>query len=186
MIEAFVIAFIHCTGQSCAISYPRPDTAYASYNACKVQLPEATTGKGFDGETFEGPEIACVEVPVHAAAEGWVALEASNLHKSPSSGSDVIATVKRGTSFQVLAQEGKWLSVQTAGGTRDFLWSDRAQTIHATSLAPSPKRSSTHARPPPKEKSRLASAKLPQFDDSPSQPPPERELRNTRTAASRN
>jgi hypothetical protein len=185
MIEAFVIAFIHCTGQSCVISYPRPDQAYVSYNECKAQLPEAPAGKGFDGETFEESEIACIEVPVHAAAGGWVTLETSNFRKSPSAGSDVIATVKRGASFQVLAQAGKRLSVQTADGTIGFLWSDRAKKIHSRSIAPTPTSSGAQALPP-KEKSRLAGAKVPLFEDSFSQLPPEGEPQNTRTAASRN
>jgi hypothetical protein len=118
MIEAFVIAFIHCNGQSCVISYSRPGEAYASYKECKAQLPESPAGKGFDIKTFEGSEIACIEVLAHVAADEWVALETSNLRKNPAPGADVIGTIKRGTSFQILGQERRWLSVQTADGAR--------------------------------------------------------------------
>jgi Bacterial SH3 domain len=182
MIEAFVIAFIHCNGQSCVISYPRPGEVYASYNECKAQLPEAPAGKGFDVKTFEGSEIACIEVRAHAAADEWIALETSNLRKSPSAGSDVIATVKRGTSFQVLGQDQKWLSIQTADGRRGFLWSDRAKKTHASSIAPEP--SAAHVRPPPKENSHLAGAT--QSEASPGEPSQEGEPGNTRTAAKQN
>jgi Bacterial SH3 domain len=182
MIEAFVIAFIHCNGQSCAIAYPRPGEVYTSYNECKAQLPEAPAGKGFDVKTFVGSEIACIEVLARVAAGEWVALETSNLRKSPSAGSDVIATVKRGTSFQVLGQDQKWLSIQTADGTRGFLWSDRAKKIHSSSIAPEP--SAAHARPPPKEKSRLAGTTP--SEASPGEPSQEGEPRITRTAAKPN
>jgi Bacterial SH3 domain len=153
MIEAFVIAFIHCNGQSCVISYPRPDRVYSSYIECKSQLPEAPTGKGFDVKTFEGSEIACIEVGAQAAADEWIALETSNLRKNPSSGSEIIGTVKRGTSFLILGQDGKWLSVQTADGTRGFLWSDRARENRSRSIAP--EQNGTPARSPPRENPRL-------------------------------
>jgi hypothetical protein len=73
VIEAFVIAFIHCNGQSCVISHPRPGRVYSSYIECKSQLPRAPAGKGFDAKTFEGSEIACIEVLAHATADEWVA-----------------------------------------------------------------------------------------------------------------
>jgi hypothetical protein len=183
MIEAFVIAFIHCNGESCVISYPRPGEVYLSYKECKAQLPEAPAGKGFDAKTFQGSEIACIEVLAHAAADEWVALETSNLHRSPSADSDVVATVKRGTSFQVLGEEQKWLSIQTADGTRGFLWPDRARKIHSSSFTPD--QSADRARPP-KEKPRPVGAKVPESEASPDDLPQEREPPLTRTAAKPN
>jgi Bacterial SH3 domain len=180
MIEAFVIAFIHCNGESCVISYPRPGQVYASYTECKAQLPESPAGKGFDVKIFEGSEIACIEVLAHVAADEWVALETSNLRKSPAPGSDVIGTVKRGTSFQVLGQEQKWLSIQTTDGTRGFLWSDRAKRVHSSATAPD--RGGAPAGPP----SNLAGANVPQPQASPSDLPQEEAPQNTRTAAKRN
>jgi Bacterial SH3 domain len=180
MIEAFVIAFIHCNGQSCVISYPRPGQVYASYKACKAQLPESPAGTAFDVKTFEGSEIACMEVFAHVAADEWVALETSNLRKSPAPGADVVGTIKRGTSFQVLGQERKWLSIRTADGARGFLWSDRAKKVHSSSIAPD--RKSGSAGP----LSNLAGANVPQPQASPSNPSQEAGPRNTRTAAERN
>jgi uncharacterized protein YgiM (DUF1202 family) len=178
MIEAFVIAFIHCNGQSCVISYPRPGQVYASYKECKAQLPESLAGSAFDVKTFEGSEIACMEVLAHVAADEWVALETSNLRKSPAPGADVIGTIKRGTSFQVLGQEGKWLSVQTADGARGFLWSDRAKKVHSIA----PERGDAPAGPP----SNLAGANVPQARASPRDPSQEETLQNTRIAGKRN
>jgi Bacterial SH3 domain len=183
MIEAFVIAFIHCNGQSCVISYLRPGEVYLSYNECKAQLPETPAGKGFDVRTFEGSEIACIEVLAHAAADEWVALETSNLRKSPSADSDVIATVKRGASFQVLGQERKWLSVQMVDGTRGFLWRDRAKKIHSSFLAA--EQSADPARPP-KEKPRPVGTKVPESEASPGDLSQEGEPPLTRTATKPN
>jgi hypothetical protein len=180
MIEAFVIAFIHCNGQSCVISYPRPAEVYVSYEECKAQLPESPSGRAFDVKTFEGSEIACMEVPAHLAADEWVALETSNLRKSPAPGADVIGTIKRGTSFQVLGQERKWLSIQTADGARGFLWSDRAKKVHSSSIGPD--RRAASAGPPPN----LARANVAQPQALPGNPSQEAEPRSTRTAAERN
>jgi uncharacterized protein YgiM (DUF1202 family) len=180
MIEAFVIAFIHCNGRNCVVSYPRPGQVYASYEECKAQLPEAPAAKSFDVKTFEGSEIACIEVLVHVAAEEWVALETSNLRKSPAPGSEVIGTIKRGTSFQVLGHEQKWLSIQTADGARGFLWSDRAKKVHSSSIGLGRRRASTG---PP---SNLAGAKVPQPQASPSDLSQEEARQNARLAAKRN
>jgi hypothetical protein len=181
MIEAFVIAFIHCNGQSCVISYPRPGEVYLSYNECKAQLPEAPAGKGFDVKAFEGSEIACIEVLAHAGTDEWVALETSNIRKGPSAGAEVIATVKRGASFQVLGQERGWLSVQTADGKRGFLWPDRAKKVHSSSLAPE-----QGADPPPAPTEKPSPAKVPESETSPGALSPEREPPLTRTAAKPN
>jgi len=181
LIEAFVIAFIHCNGQSCVISYPRPGEVYLSYNECKAQLPETPAGKGFDVKTFEGSEIACIEVLAHAATDEWVALETSNIRKSPSAGSEVIATVKRGASFQVLGQDRGWLSVQTADGARGFLWTDRAKKVHSSFLAPE-----QGAEPPPAPKEKPSPAKVPESGASPGGQSPQRESPLTRTAAKPN
>jgi len=178
MIEAFVIAFIHCNGQSCVISYPRPGEVYLSYNECKAQLPEAPAGKQFDVKTFEGSEIACIEVLAHAATDEWVALETSNIRKGPSAGSEVIATVKRGASFQVLGQERGWLRVQTADGRRGYLWSDRAKQVRSSFRAPEQATDSSPAPPGP--------AKVPDSEASPGGLSPEREPPPTRTAAKPN
>jgi hypothetical protein len=180
MIEAFVIAFIHCNGQSCVISYPRPGRVYASYKECKAQLPESPAGKGFDVKTFEGSEIACIEVLAHVAADEWVALETSNLRKSPAPGADVIGTVKRGTSFQVLGQDQKWLSIETADGARGFLWSDRAKKVHSSSVGT--ERRDAPAGPP----SNLAGANVPRPQASPGDPSQEEAVQNTRIAGKRN
>jgi hypothetical protein len=181
MIEAFVIAFIHCNGQSCVISYPRPGEVYRSYNECKAQLPETPAGKGFNVKTFEGAEIACIEVLAHAAADEWIALETSNLRKGPSVETEVIGTVKRGTSFQVLGQEQRWLSVQTADGIRGFLWPDRAKKVHSSFLAP-------EGGPDPARlaKEKPSPAKVPESEGSPGDLSPEREPPLTRTAAKPN
>jgi hypothetical protein len=180
MIEAFVIAFIHCNGESCVISYPRPGQVYASYKECKAQLPQSPAGNAFDVKTFEGSEIACMEVLAHVAAGEWVALETSNLRKSPAPGADVIGTIKRGTSFQVLGQERKWLSIQTADGARGFLWSDRAKKVHATGTAPDPKGA------PVRRPSNLAGANVPQPQASPSDRPQVEALQDTHIAGKRN
>jgi Bacterial SH3 domain len=180
MIEAFVIAFIHCNGQSCVISYPRPGQVYGSYKECKAQLPKSPAGGAFDVKTFEGSEIACIEVLAHVAADDWVALETSNLRKSPAAGADVIGTIKRGTSFQVLGQERKWLSIRTADGARGFLWSDRAKQVHSSSIAPD-RRAASAGSP-----SNLARANVAQPQASPGNPSQEAEPRSTRTAAKRN
>jgi hypothetical protein len=180
MIEAFVIAFIHCNGESCVISYPRPGQVYTSYKECKAQLPKSPAGRAFDVKTFEGSEIACIEVSAHVAEDDWVTLETSNLRKSPAPGADVIGTIKRGTSFQVLGQERKWLSIQTADGARGFLWSDRAKKVHSSSIGPD--RRAASAGPPPN----LARANVAQPQALPGNPSQEAEPRSTRTAAERN
>jgi uncharacterized protein YgiM (DUF1202 family) len=131
MLDVFVIAFIHCAGQECAISYPRPDLAYRSYSECKDQLPVAPAGKRFDSQTFEGSEIACMEVPGRYAADEWTMVETTNLRKGPFAGAEVIGTVKRGTTLLVIAEERKWLNVETADGRRGFVWSDRAKKNHS-------------------------------------------------------
>jgi uncharacterized protein YgiM (DUF1202 family) len=129
MIELFVIAFIHCTGRSCVIFYPRPGQVYISYADCKAQLPEAPSKMTFDAATFQGAEIACLEVPVRDALKDWVALASSNLRDSPSASAKIIGTVKRGTTFRVVAQERKWLRIRTEDGTVGFMWADRAKQI---------------------------------------------------------
>jgi uncharacterized protein YgiM (DUF1202 family) len=129
MLEVFVIAFINCTGQSCAIAYPRPDQTYHSYTECKAQVASAPVGQEFDSQAFQGSELACMEVPDRVGATEWMALETTNLRQGPSVDAAVIDTVKRGTTFRVIAQERKWLSIQTAAGVRGFLWSDRAKKI---------------------------------------------------------
>jgi hypothetical protein len=181
MIEASVIAFIHCNGRSCVISYPRPDEAYLSYNECKAQLPETPPGQRFDAKTFEGSEIACIEVLAHAAKNEWIALETSNIRKGPSAGSEVIATVKRGSSVQVLGQERRWLSVQTGDGTRGFLWSDRAKKVHSSFRAPE-----QGADPLPAPKEKPSPAKVPESEASSGGLSPVREPPLTRTAAKPN
>jgi hypothetical protein len=180
MIEAFVIAFIHCNGQNCVISYPRPGQVYASYKECKAQLPQAPTAKSFDVKTFEGSEIACIEVLAHVAVDDWIALETSNLRKSPAAGSEVIGTIKRGSSFHVLGQEQKWLSIQTADGARGFIWSDRARKVQSSSIGPS------HGGPRAGPPSSLAGADAPQPKASPGELPQDEAPQNTRITAKRN
>lgn len=132
MFEAFVIAFVHCAAEACAISYPRPDLVYLSYRECKAQLPRvAEAGKGLGGNTFATSDLRCLEVSGRYIADEWVATEATNLREGPASGASVVGTVKRGTHFRAFAQEGKWLCVETADGTLGFLWSDRAKKLHA-------------------------------------------------------
>lgn|SRR5579883_1034352 len=135
MLDAFVIAFIHCAAERCVIAYPRPGHTYSSYNECKAQLPQGAAASRFDLERFEGSEIACIEVPGDIAGDEWVVLATSNLRKGPSIDSEVIDTVKRGTTFHVIGQERKWLDIKTADGATGFLWADRAQKIHSRSLA---------------------------------------------------
>ena len=158
MLEAFVIAFIHCAGQTCMISYPRPDVAYLSYTECKAQLPEAPVPTEFDSEKFEGSEIACIEVPARSGANNWIAVETTNLRSGPSVEADVIDTVKRGASFLVLARERKWLRVQTADGKLGFVWSDRAREVHSGSMAS--ERSRVQAGTLAEEEHRTSGAKV--------------------------
>ncbi len=128
MMDAFVIAFIHCAAQRCVVSYPRPGELYQSYGECQAQLPQQEAAHRFDLERFEGAEIACVEVP--AADDGeWVARETSNLRKGPSVDSEVIGTIRRGAAFRVIGQARKWLNIRTADGTIGFLWADRAEKL---------------------------------------------------------
>jgi hypothetical protein len=127
MLEAFVIVFVHCVGGNCVMSYPRPDQVYASQAECAAQLPGKPANQGFDREKFEGSEIACMEVPLAYAAEEWIAIETSNLRKKPSVDSDIIDTVKRGTTFHVVGREGRWLRSGLPNGEFGFIWSDRAR-----------------------------------------------------------
>lgn len=129
MLEIFVIAFIHCAGERCVIAYPRPGQVYASYADCKAQLPGASSEAAFDGARFKGAEMACLEVPARDVVEDWVALESSNLRQSPSASAKIIGTVKRGAQLRVIAQERRWLRIETEDGTDGFLWADRAKQL---------------------------------------------------------
>ncbi|SRR5579883_271295 len=131
MLDAFVIAFIHCAAQRCIISYPRPGQTYSSYRECQAQLPETASAHRFDLEHFQGSEIACIEIPPDIGGDEWIVRETSNLRKGPSVDAEVIGTVKRGTTFHVFGQERKWLDIKTADGATGFLWADRAEKVHA-------------------------------------------------------
>jgi Bacterial SH3 domain len=130
MLEAFVIAFIHCAGQRCAISYPRPDVAYDSYRDCEAQLPPTRAG------TPDGAEIACIAVPDRYIADEWLALEPTNLRRAPLAGAEVIETIKRGATFRAYAEDHKWLCVETADGATGFVWSGRVKKIHTGPMTP--------------------------------------------------
>lgn len=130
MLEAFVIVFIHCAGQRCAISYPRPDLAYGSYSDCEAQLPPVRA------VTHDGAEIACIAVPDRYIADEWLALEPTNLRRVPVAGAEVIETIKRGATFRAYAQEHKWLCVGTADGATGFVWSGRVKQIHTGPMTP--------------------------------------------------
>jgi Bacterial SH3 domain len=137
MFEAFVIAFIHCGGQACTISYPRPDLAFSSYGECAAQLPHVIqAGRGLGGGGFAPSDLRCLEVSGRYIADEWIALQTTNLRQSPDPGASVVATVKRGTHFRVFALERKWLCVETADGTIGFLWSDRATRLHSGPMTP--------------------------------------------------
>jgi hypothetical protein len=137
MFEAFVIAFIHCAGQACTISYPRPDLAYSSYGECAAHLPQVIqAGKGFGGSGFAPSDLRCLEVSGRYIADEWIALQTTNIRQSPYSDASVVDTVKRGTHFRVFALERKWLCVETADGTIGFLWSDRAKRLHSGPMTP--------------------------------------------------
>ncbi|HUJ99178.1 MAG TPA: SH3 domain-containing protein [Stellaceae bacterium] len=130
MLEAFVIAFIHCAGQRCAISYPRPDVVYGSYGDCEAQLPPVRAG------ARAGAEIACIAVPDRYLADEWLALEPTNLRRAPAAGADIIETIKRGATFRAYAEEHRWLCVETADGATGFVWSGRAKKIHTGPMTP--------------------------------------------------
>ncbi|HUJ99411.1 MAG TPA: SH3 domain-containing protein [Stellaceae bacterium] len=137
MFEAFVIAFVRCAAEACAISYPRPDLAYPSYGECKAQLPRfAQVETGMSGNGFAASDLRCLEVAGRYIADEWVATEATNLREGPSSGASVVGTVKRGTHFRAFAVERKWLCIETADGTMGFLWSDRAKKLHSGPMTP--------------------------------------------------
>jgi hypothetical protein len=123
MLEAFVIAFIHCAGRSCVIAYPRPDLVFASRGACDVGLAQVVA----EAPRPEGAEATCMAVPSAFLADEWIAAQGANLRKGPSADADIIGTVKRGTRFRVMASRGKWLWVETADRKIGFLWSDRAK-----------------------------------------------------------
>jgi hypothetical protein len=127
MVEAFVIAFIHCASQGCLISYPRPDLVFTARGQCEAHLPEVADER----PKPEDAEATCLAVPGAYLADEWIAAEATNLRKAPSAAADVIATVKRGARFRVMASQGKWLWVETADRKIGFLWSDRAKPMQA-------------------------------------------------------
>jgi uncharacterized protein YgiM (DUF1202 family) len=134
MFEAFVIAFVRCAAEACAISYPRPDLAYSSFSECEAQLTHVVQAVGGNG--FAASDLRCLEVSGRYIADEWVATEATNLREGPSSGASVVGTVKRGTHFRAFAAERKWLCIETADGTMGFLWSDRAKKLHSGPMTP--------------------------------------------------
>jgi Bacterial SH3 domain len=125
MVEAFVIAFIHCASQGCLITYPRPDLVFAARGQCEAQLP----GVAAEKPKAEAADAACLAVPGAYLADEWIAGQATNLRKGPSAAADIIGTVPRGTRFRVMASRGKWLWVETADRKVGFLWSDRARPM---------------------------------------------------------
>lgn len=136
LFEAFVIAFIHCAGQGCVISYPRPQLAYLSYDKCEAQLQTALASKELESAGSTGSEVACVEVPGRYIADEWMTIEATNLRSGPFAEASVIGTIKRGTTFRAFAQERNWLCIETADGVVGFVWSERAKKIHSGSMTP--------------------------------------------------
>jgi hypothetical protein len=137
MFDVFVIAFVRCAAEACAISYPRPDLAYPSYGECKAQLPRvAEADKRLGGNGFAASDLRCLEVSGRYIADEWIASEGTNLRQLPSPSAYVVEIVKRGAHFRAFAQEGKWLCVETADGTMGFLWSERAKKIHSGPMTP--------------------------------------------------
>jgi len=134
MFEVFVIAFVRCAAEACAISYPRPDLAYSSFRECETQLPDVVQAVGGNG--FATSDLRCLEVSGRYIADEWIATEATNLREAPSPGANVVSTVKRGAHFRVFSEERKWLCVETADGTIGFLWSERAKKLHSGPMTP--------------------------------------------------
>lgn len=61
--------------------------------------------------------------------QNWEALEGTNLRKTPSATSEVIGSIRKGETFQVvgLSADGKWLEVETSDGATGYFWGSRAK-----------------------------------------------------------
>jgi hypothetical protein len=174
VFEAFVIALIHCAGQGCVISYPRPQQAYLSYDKCEAQLQTALARNEPQSADPAGSKVACIEVPGHYIADEWMTIEATNLRSGPFAEANVMGTIKRGTTFRAFAQERNWLCVETADGVVGFVWSERAKKIRSGSMTPEMR--SLWRCTPPGDRPQLA-----QSQGSTDQPPVTRQARSPAT-----